>query len=77
MIYPQNNPCDIVTHKRDTSLICTFLREMWGECEEAGKGMVTYAPIPNLIRLSVQYKFELFTLRFSPVLNPVFAPSIN
>ena len=78
-IIPQNSSCGIVTHRRNTSLICSFLREVCGECGEAGKGKVTYrryAQIPNLIRLSVQYDFVLCTLRFSFVLNPVCAPSI-
>ena len=76
---PQNSACGIVTHRRDTTLICSCLREVWGECGEAGKGKVTYrryAPVLNLIRLSVQYDFVLCTLRFSLVLNPVCAPSI-
>ena len=69
---PQNSACGIVTHRRNTTLICSFLKEVWGECGEAGKGKVTYrryAPVPNLIRLSVQYDFVLCTLRFSLVLN--------
>ena len=61
------------------TLICTFLREVWGECGEAGKGKVTYrryAPVSNLIRLSVRYDSILCILRISLALNPVCVPSI-
>merc|ERR1719474_363444 len=68
IVESQNSACGIVTHRRDITLICFFLREVWGECGEAVKGKVTYrryAPVLNLIRLSVQNDFVLSTLRFS------------
>ena len=73
----QNSACGIVTHRGDITLICFFLREVWGECGEVVKGKVTYrryAPVLNLIRLSVQYDFVLCTLRFSPDIKSRFCP---
>merc|ERR1719474_1414616 len=77
IVESQNSACGIVTHRRDITLICFFLREVWGECGEAVKGKVTYrryAPVLNLIRLSVQYDFVLCTLRFSPDIKSRFCP---
>jgi len=56
-------------------LICTFLRIVWGGGKGEGYSSCRYAPVPNLIILSVRYDSVLSTLRISLVLNSSCVPS--
>ena len=64
---PQNSACGIVTHRRDTSLICTFLREVWG----GGKGE---GNVPS-VRASTQPDTTVCTVRFCTLYTKVFSRS--
>ena len=72
---PQNSACGIVTPRRDTRLICTFLREVWGGWKGEGN-------VPS-VRASTQpdttvgtVRFCTRTFRISIALNPVCVPCI-
>jgi len=56
-------------------LICTFLRIVWGGGKGEGYSSCRYAPVPNLIILSVRYDSVLSTLRISLALNSSCVPS--
>ena len=64
---PQNSACGIVTHRRDTTLICSFLREVWGG--RKGEGNV------SSVRASTQPDTTVGTVRFCTLYTKVFSRS--
>ena len=63
----QNSACSIVTHRRDTSLISSFLREVWG----GGKGE---GNVPS-VRASTKPDTTVGTVRFCTLYTKGFSRS--
>ena len=66
-VEPQNSACGIVTYRRDTRLICSFLREVWG----GGKGEGNVSSV----RASTQPDTTVGTVRFCTLYTKVFSRS--
>ena len=61
---PQNSACSVVTHRRDMTLICSLLREVWGGGKGEGK-------VPS-VRASTQPDTTVGTVRFCTLYTKVF-----